>query len=327
MYYYKSTKIPSTPFGHIRSATSPAVHRRMSIDRGASRYRALSVAASNVAAAAALAAQQDEQGGTRRSNSRFANKTNWSRGHEVPSSAGMDQREEEYEGNPPSTMVDSFHSERGRDYKPKQVSWSIERHHGRASSVGQGRRSTTPTVLEIVSSEHVVPANNSGTMHSEAQPSHDPTMLDSTESLMPGTSTRSSRASRKGSNMVFLAVWALFGIGTLTGGRRGLPSDSLTKIGRVLSTRGHLENPIPIAFDGNGIYAKQVDEQDLSALAIEMPLPTPISSIRRQPEDVPLPEEPSQQQVIGRIFAWLCTTLYLTSRLPQIWKNVRVRAR
>ncbi|KAF8343879.1 PQ loop repeat-domain-containing protein, partial [Cantharellus anzutake] len=32
--------------------------------------------------------------------------------------------------------------------------------------------------------------------------------------------------------------------------------------------------------------------------------------------------EPSTPEpVIGRIFAWTCTTLYLTSRLPQIWKN------
>jgi hypothetical protein len=28
------------------------------------------------------------------------------------------------------------------------------------------------------------------------------------------------------------------------------------------------------------------------------------------------------QRLIGRINAWACTTLYLTSRLPQIWKNV-----
>lgn len=28
------------------------------------------------------------------------------------------------------------------------------------------------------------------------------------------------------------------------------------------------------------------------------------------------------QQLIGRFAAWTCTTLYLTSRLPQIWKNV-----
>jgi hypothetical protein len=30
----------------------------------------------------------------------------------------------------------------------------------------------------------------------------------------------------------------------------------------------------------------------------------------------------SWQHVIGRVSAWACTTLYLTSRLPQIWKNV-----
>lgn len=29
----------------------------------------------------------------------------------------------------------------------------------------------------------------------------------------------------------------------------------------------------------------------------------------------------SLERIIGRIFAWTCTTLYLTSRLPQIWKN------
>ncbi len=28
------------------------------------------------------------------------------------------------------------------------------------------------------------------------------------------------------------------------------------------------------------------------------------------------------QRFIGRVSAWICTTLYLTSRLPQIWKNV-----
>ncbi|KAG6868235.1 hypothetical protein C0993_005935 [Termitomyces sp. T159_Od127] len=32
-------------------------------------------------------------------------------------------------------------------------------------------------------------------------------------------------------------------------------------------------------------------------------------------------EAPLDERTIGRVFAWLCTTLYLTSRLPQIWKN------
>ncbi|CAG8484652.1 6131_t:CDS:2 [Cetraspora pellucida] len=29
---------------------------------------------------------------------------------------------------------------------------------------------------------------------------------------------------------------------------------------------------------------------------------------------------------IGRIFAWTCTVLYLTSRMPQIWKNYKRRS-
>ncbi|KZV89860.1 hypothetical protein EXIGLDRAFT_721027 [Exidia glandulosa HHB12029] len=33
------------------------------------------------------------------------------------------------------------------------------------------------------------------------------------------------------------------------------------------------------------------------------------------------PPDVSWERVIGRVAAWVCTTLYLTSRLPQIWKN------
>ena len=35
-----------------------------------------------------------------------------------------------------------------------------------------------------------------------------------------------------------------------------------------------------------------------------------------------LPPQPSFQRIVGRLSAWACTTLYLSSRLPQIWKNV-----
>jgi hypothetical protein len=38
----------------------------------------------------------------------------------------------------------------------------------------------------------------------------------------------------------------------------------------------------------------------------------------------PGPEAPSFKRLFGRTSAWACTTLYLTSRLPQIWKNVRL---
>jgi len=39
-------------------------------------------------------------------------------------------------------------------------------------------------------------------------------------------------------------------------------------------------------------------------------------------QDSPPPRKsPSLERIIGRMSAWACTTLYLTSRLPQIWKN------
>jgi hypothetical protein len=38
----------------------------------------------------------------------------------------------------------------------------------------------------------------------------------------------------------------------------------------------------------------------------------------------PPPEPYSMKRLVGRTSAWACTTLYLTSRLPQIWKNVRL---
>lgn len=40
----------------------------------------------------------------------------------------------------------------------------------------------------------------------------------------------------------------------------------------------------------------------------------------------PPPPPPSVERVIGRISAWICTVLYLTSRLPQIWVNLSRRS-
>ena len=59
-----------------------------------------------------------------------------------------------------------------------------------------------------------------------------------------------------------------------------------------------------------------------------------VDSTRRQDQDEPghdrdgdgdrdpPPQGTDWERVIGRTSAWLCTTLYLTSRLPQIWRNV-----
>jgi hypothetical protein len=91
--------------------------------------------------------------------------------------------------------------------------------------------------------------------------------------------------------MIFLGAWAFFSIGALAGGRHSIPTGLSSPIGRVLavktlhtSTQSHMSYDMSL----NSLLTQQWSER-----------------------------------VIGRIFAWLCTTLYLTSRLPQIWKNVR----
>ena len=51
---------------------------------------------------------------------------------------------------------------------------------------------------------------------------------------------------------------------------------------------------------------------------IDDELPLPPHHRHERPERT----REEKRRIIGRISAWTCTTLYLTSRLPQIWKNV-----
>jgi hypothetical protein len=271
-YYYKPPKHSLSALSHIRSASTPR------LDRSASRYRTLSVVASNVAAAAAVAAQQD---GHRPPSARYSQQSDQHRLYER-SSSGASRRVADGdpgyddEENPP-VMADSYHSDGGRETSGKRVSWSPERYRSRAASVGK-----TPAVPPI---NHPPDRN----VESHERPSN--------ESSAPVVSRRGSRASRRGSTMVFLGAWALFGIGTLASGRSDMAMSTTNNIGRVLVS-GNLELLTPI-------YHSHPD------------LSNPVYT-----RDDTHNESPSNEQVLGRIFAWLCTTLYLTSRLPQIWKNV-----
>ena len=264
------------------------------MDRSASRYRTLSVVASNVAAAAAVAAQQD---GHRAPSARYSQQSDQHRLYERSSSGasrrfadgdpGYDDDEEE---NPPA-MTDGYHSDGGRETSGKRVSWSPERRRSRAASVGK-----TPAVLHILPINHLPDRN----VESHERPSN--------ESLSPVVSRRGSRASRRGSTMVFLGAWALFGIGTLARGRMGMAMSTTNDIGRVLVSGHNLEILTPIYHSHPELSKPSINELDTSDHVYA----------RDDTHD----ESPSNEQVLGRIFAWLCTTLYLTSRLPQIWKNV-----
>ena len=318
-YYYKPPKGQPAIMGRMRSATLPAEIRRMSIERGASRYRTLSAVASNVAAAAALAARQDEEGDHRRSNIHFSSRRGRRGVHEASNSlasGGTGEEDEEYEENIPTAMIDSFRSEGGRDLPSKRVSWSIERHRGRAASVGWTVRSTTPS-RQVLSNEVPVSARSSDGQNAPLQDTNP--LLDSDESLTPVISTRGSRASRKGSTMVFLGVWTLFGLGTLAKNHRSPQSRHTTSVGQVLTASNQFESRIPIALSAHS--SRDVTSDDFATLDIaDLDLDI---FVQDYPSEDPH-DDPSSEQVIGRIFAWLCTTLYLTSRLPQIWKNVRI---
>ena len=126
--------------------------------------------------------------------------------------------------------------------------------------------------------------------------------------------------------MVFLSVWALFGVGSLVGSKRGVVTDNRIRVGRVLSgvvnsVEDNTSLPIPstipepLATHEDILSKPPVSYNDLY-------FEREVTSTRSDEHDDN--DGPSTDYIIGRISAWICTTLYLTSRLPQIWKNVSI---
>ena len=197
-------------------------------------------------------------------------------------------------------LADSFHSDGGgRGSRRKLVSWSRER-YGRSGSVGRNQMgphsslqitAPSPNTDEIVRGRsrerEVYPDENEGWTRSRTISTH----------------RASSRASRRGAGMVFLSMWALFGVGTLVGSRTSSTMD-VANVGKVLS------------------------HKPLSTLSVPVSKSSLVTATNSEPVVVILNDsnastaDTSNSRVIGRIFAWASTTLYLTSRLPQIWKNV-----
>lgn len=322
-YYYKPPKGPPSALGHIRSATTPTIGRRMSVDRGASRYRTLSAVASNMAAAAAIAAHQET---SRSPLTRQSTRTSTVRHPARERSTSLTQRpnvdHEEYDEDIPSAMVDSFRSEGRGERGSKRVSWSIERSQGRAASVGRSHAVPNPSSVPEDDS-----LSNRNPLSHEQGLSESITLAASLDSIhSPVVSTRSTRASRKGSTMVFLGVWALFGFGSLAGRLHSSPLVRPTAVGRVLSPDNSLLSHSSSIFDltKSTLYRRATEPEDIEFPSFDFATPDFDVPSGFSEDDDRDHDEPSSEQVLGRMFAWLCTTLYLTSRLPQIWKNVRI---
>ncbi|CAK5264612.1 unnamed protein product [Mycena citricolor] len=263
-FYYGGGKTVST-FGRGRR-TSAAADRH---------YRTLSVVAANMSTAAALAAQAHEN--TRRSIDRMSASM---LSDDVPEGAMLG-------------MADSFHSERAAS--KKRVSWSTER-HGRGGSVGR-----TPMPRGVFTPR--TGTEEEGTFRGRSlQRDLQASERDDVVPSSVDSQRKSSRASKRGANLVFLSVMAMFGMRAWSGNLA--PGGIMLR--KDLADSGHVLADVPAII------------QDLSSSeAVHVYFPVADDPTHHEPE----PTNPSNERLIGRVSAWLCTTLYLTSRLPQIWKN------
>lgn len=312
--YYARKRKPIPPaylHSRERSVSGTLGTRRLSLERGsnAPRYRTLSNVAANVAAVAAFAAQQEEH--TRR-HSRRPHST------EPQSSAYDDDDESE---SALARLADSFHSEGGRSARRKQVAWGFDSYPG-PGTAGTGRSrqpSRVPAALRMstpLDEPEAVPRGRPEVRSADL-------VEDGEEWRTANSQRRDSRVSRKGATMVFMGAWALFGIGALAGNGLPRPNALAERTGRVLD---RADVP-PAPTYTNAVVDPRIADHILSTqLAGE---PTMLEFARSIDSEAalseqaePVPPAPSLEFIIGRISAWVCTTLYLTSRLPQIWKNV-----
>ena len=134
---------------------------------------------------------------------------------------------------------------------------------------------------------------------------------------------RNSRASSKAVGLVFLSAWALFGIGSLSG------SESIHPANPARSTSTPQGTVLSRPYNSGSI---DLDSQSYSPLTTidfvidSDPTPSPLPDRSEYHQQSSEADPPSSERILGRISAWTCTTLYLTSRLPQIWKNVSLQS-
>jgi hypothetical protein len=210
-------------------------------------------------------------------------------------------------------LGESFHSDRHKHIFPSKESQPLAS-HSRSRSRQAMPSSSIPAALQITSAtDDLVPLTRGRSLQRANRASLDSrgdTWLSSEEGSQ---GRRSPRASRRGAAMVFMGAWALFGIGTL--GIRGYNGERGVAVlpGKVLSspslTPSSLSSPSPTH-----------ESPPLTTVGLVFDAP----HFEDMSKDRPPAAGPPMERVIGRISAWICTTLYLTSRLPQIWKNVRV---
>lgn len=301
-------------FSHPRSRAGSLPYRT-SRERTSSRYRTLSATAANVAAAAAALASQGNEAPSSPyvSPRRSRRSLDGLLDNDPRRSSGQDDADADDDAL--AMLADSFHSDRHKHvFRSKEIQPVAG--HSRSRSRHAMPSSSIPAALQITSTtDDSDPLVRGRSLQRAKRASLDSggerNWLHSEEGSQP---RQSPRASRRGATMVFMGAWALFGVGTLSMRGYSAESGEVVLPGKVLlssrSTPSSLPFPSP---------------------TLESPPLAPIGLVfdtlyfGDTSEDGSPVAGPPLERVIGRISAWACTALYLTSRLPQIWKNVRVQ--
>ncbi|KAF9075197.1 PQ loop repeat-domain-containing protein [Rhodocollybia butyracea] len=281
-------------YQHV-NPSRPSRLRRFSVaDRPAQRYRAISAVASNVAAAAALAAQHDEHNAPPRRLPRWPQSSR-------DTFESSPSREDIHDVDESAILADSFHSERGHTFGSK---WGVEPQR-RGNSVG---RYPALTGLHGSTIETAADSIARGrTLQRESEHG----------ALSSASVGRTARINKQNSGMVFLGVFALFGLGSIANTKPLSSTYAIIKTGRVLAPRAITIHDSPEEFSTAQLIILSTSIPDIiSPSSIHTSI-----NIPDIPAFKPKVTQDHNEHIIGRIFAWTCTTLYLTSRLPQIWKN------
>ncbi|KAM0753628.1 hypothetical protein T439DRAFT_310412 [Meredithblackwellia eburnea MCA 4105] len=223
---------------------------------------------------------------------------------------------------PPSPTI----PERGRSlYRPVRASYS-----GPLATISGSPASGSPVPAELIDGQLIV---------------DEPVDWVGSRRQQTGSSSRSRppNAARRSQSMVFLSVGLLVTFGGWRGSQfEGGASDmgrawpSTPEMGAVLPSKDQhgpewMVLRHPAIFPRTSPSLTHPRQRKRRALATALPVTQSSASeadyiqeepIEPQGDGYPSPKR-DMERFIGRASAWVCTTLYLTSRLPQIWQNYR----
>jgi hypothetical protein len=220
-------------------------------------------------------------------------------------------------------MMDSFHSELSAQSRTSS-NHDLEERRKMSSSTqtldrGRGRNMRRDLVLSS-------PMPPTRTLEGEDEDRLDALPNTNTEGIeRPGMGRSKSRSlsvvrtqsgkgkGRRAAGVAFMSLGLIARFGGIT------PRMKENGVGRVLERNMEMERTI-IRHPNPFLYGPNIGQTSNYYTTIEIPERT-YKAHDRGHED-PGPDAPSFKRLFGRTSAWACTTLYLTSRLPQIWKNV-----